>query len=132
MTSLSARLRGRLASNGGFTLVELLVVLVIIGVLVAIAVPSYLGYRDRSLRSTVQANVRESLHSVEAYFADNRTYTGMTLAALTAIDRGVSPTLKVSVGVGGTTYCLSDQQGSHIGRVDGPGGQVGIAATACS
>src|SRR4030065_436658 len=91
------RIRPRLHGNSerGFTLIELLVVIIIIGILLAIAVPSYLGFRDRAANNAMKANLRAALPSAEAYYADNGTYVGMTPAALTLIDSGVSPTLTV-------------------------------------
>ena len=78
MSSFIAKLQKRLAKEeSGFTLIELLIVLVIIGILLAIAVPSYLGFKDRAYKSAAQANVRSAVPAVEAYYADNGNYTNM-------------------------------------------------------
>ena len=76
---MSSGFKKRLDGNTeqGFTLIELLVVIIIIGILLAIAVPSYLGFRDRAANDAAKANLRAALPSAEAYYADNGTYTGM-------------------------------------------------------
>ena len=80
------RLRRRLASSEGFTLIELLVVIVIIGILLAIAIPSYLGFRKQAQDTAGESNVREAVPSAESFYATNSTYAGMNVAALKAID----------------------------------------------
>ncbi len=106
-------------SEQGFTMIELLVVLIIIGILLAIAVPSYIGFRDRAANNEMKANLRTALPAAEAYYDDNDTYVGMTPAALVAIDSAVSPTLSVP-SAGASSYCLADTDGTHAWSVAGP------------
>ena len=108
------------AAEDGFTLIELLVVLVIIAVLLAIAVPSYLGFKDRAADRTAQANLRSALPSAEAYYSDRRTYVGMTPLTLQSIDAGLSRTLTV-VSAGSSSYCIAESIEGRTWSVMGPG-----------
>jgi type IV pilus assembly protein PilA len=116
------RIQNRLDGNSeqGFTLIELLVVIIIIGILLAIAVPSYLGFRDRAANNAAKANLRAALPAAEAYYADNSTYAGMDATDLAAIDSGVSATLTVA-SAGAASYCLTDTVSGKTWSVAGPG-----------
>ena len=111
-----SKLRQRLQRDEGFTLIELLIVIVIIGILLAIAVPSYLGFRDRANQKAADSDVRAAVPSAEAYYSDNGNYTLMTVATLKAIDQGLNVD-HVKIVAGGASYCLDKTVNGKVAHV---------------
>ena len=59
----------------GFTLIELMVVVLIIAILIAIAIPTFLGARQRAQDKQAQSNIRNALTTEKTYYVDNQAYT---------------------------------------------------------
>jgi type IV pilus assembly protein PilA len=123
-------LRKRLRSEKGFTLIELLVVMIILAILMAVAIPSYLSFRDRANKSAAGADLRAAIPSVEAWFSDHGTYSGMTVASLQAdYDQSISTGIITLSGLGATTYCVqatSPNDTDKIAVKNGPSQQIVI------
>lgn len=85
--------------GGGFSLIELLLAIGIVGLLVAIAFPQFLAYRARSVDSQMKSDLKNAAVAMETYFADKKVYT-TSVTDLVAIGfnqtNGVSLTINVT------------------------------------
>ena len=120
------RISARLAYNqDGFTLLELLIVIVVLSILMTIAVPTYVGFKVRANNAAAKSTIREAVPSAEVYYNDqNGTYVGMTTTALKGIDPKLAPALRVGSSLSTTHYCLYANVGGQHWHLDRPTGSA--------
>jgi type IV pilus assembly protein PilE len=104
----------------GFTLMELMVVIMIVAILAAVAYPNYTKSILRSNRSDARATLLQIAQNLERYFTENNTYVGATLGSAAATDVWSSTsstagnyTISFSVTPTATTYTV---RATAVGR----------------
>jgi prepilin-type N-terminal cleavage/methylation domain-containing protein len=107
----------------GFTLLELLAVLLLLAILSAIAVASYSGARIRANDAAAKSNIEVAVPAFQAYAVDNGTYAGMTPGVLRrTYSRGIRNITVVSAGA--TAYCVRSNVGGRNWYKAGPNGPI--------
>ena len=131
----------RARSESGLTLLELLIVLIVMAILIAIAVPAYLKFTERANDSAAAANLRAVLPAVAAFKADNDDaggYAQLRIATLkSTYDSGIVD-WDAARGTGVTvlsksanTYCIESVAGGSTYYQAGPGQPI-VTSPACT
>lgn len=91
--------------SGGFTLIEVMIVLVVVALLSGIAIPTYQANIRRSARAAAQSLMQENAQFMERYLTTNGTYVGATLPNTVSPKTGAARyNLSFSLGTTDTAY----------------------------
>jgi type IV pilus assembly protein PilA len=102
----------RSGRDQGFTLIEMLVVVVIIGILAAIAIPLYMNYRKGAENKAAESDVRGGIAAIEQFYTENGNVYPVTVNGAVSTNIGLATTaagvatatLKISVSPGDQLY----------------------------
>jgi type IV pilus assembly protein PilA len=111
---LSHAMRRRLESEKGFTLIELLIVMIILAILMAIAIPVFLGQKDKAYATGAKANARLAQETIEACVT-TRTDDNYANCATNAKVAADEPSLTQAINGGGGVPSSLSMSGGGVG-----------------
>jgi prepilin-type N-terminal cleavage/methylation domain-containing protein len=117
-------------NKNGFTIVELLIVIVVIGILAAITIVAYNGVQSRARAAALMSALNSTARILKSDYAASETYP----ATLAVANNGVgvnntsSVTYQYAVGTNNATFCLTASNGTTAYHVDSAGNTASVGA----
>ncbi|CAN5166991.1 hypothetical protein BH18GEM1_BH18GEM1_11930 [soil metagenome] len=122
---------GSRKAAAGFSLVELLIVIVVMGILVTIVLPRFTQSRDKAYDAAAKTDLRNAMTAQEGYFADNQSYT--TDAGTSGLNVVSSSQVTLAIpSAGATSYMMTAKHASSASTycVNSDDGEI-VSGTSC-
>jgi type IV pilus assembly protein PilA len=145
---LVERIQRRLAGEEGFSLIELMIVLLTLGILMTVAVPTFLSFKDRAAKSAARQQVSQAIRAVQSYKADNfpgsandpdtdhtnTGYLGINMTGLQKYDASLVVSTMIIIDPNGwngnltsaTDFCLTATSGRWVAVEHGPDAPISV------
>lgn len=120
-------IRKRMRGDKGFTLIELLVVIIIIAILAAIAIPTFLGQRQKAQDSAAKSLVRNAMTAVESAYVDTRAFDEIDMTADPNTLELIEPSISFTVVAGAGT--LAPSGGAPVAGTDAQANEAAVDLT---
>ena len=98
----------------GFTLIELMVVVLIIAILIAIAIPTFLGARKKAYDRSAQSSLRNAYTNAKSLYTDTQDYTTATVSALATAEPSLTFAASTAESTGPKNVSVYTADANHI------------------
>jgi type IV pilus assembly protein PilA len=100
--------------EAGFTLIELMMVVLIIAILIAVLIPTFVGAKERAQDRAMQLGMRNALTAAKVVYSDHGDYTQATVAGLTAVEPGLTFVAAGSISPGPNVISVNPVATNYI------------------